>query len=113
MYLHGTSRVNEKGHLEIGGCDVTDLAAEYGTPLYVYDEALIRSKCRAFVDAFRESGFSFQVAYASKAFCTMAMCKLIEEEGLSLDVVSGENCSRLSRLASQWSVSTFMAITSP
>ncbi|WP_426983530.1 diaminopimelate decarboxylase [Brevibacillus borstelensis] len=89
MYLHGTSRVNEKGHLEIGGCDVTDLAAEYGTPLYVYDEALIRSKCRAFVDAFRESGFSFQVAYASKAFCTMAMCKLIEEEGLSLDVVSG------------------------
>lgn len=89
MYLHGTSRVNEKGHLEIGGCDVTDLAAEYGTPLYVYDEALIRSKCRAFVDAFRDSGFSFQVAYASKAFCTMAMCKLIEEEGLSLDVVSG------------------------
>ncbi|MEJ8544938.1 diaminopimelate decarboxylase [Brevibacillus borstelensis] len=89
MYLHGTSRVNEKGHLEIGGCDVTDLAAEYGTPLYVYDEALIRSKCRAFVDAFRESGFAFQVAYASKAFCTMAMCKLVEEEGLSLDVVSG------------------------
>ncbi|QQE72830.1 diaminopimelate decarboxylase [Brevibacillus composti] len=89
MYLHGTSRVNEQGHLEIGGCDVTKLAAEFGTPLYVYDEALIRSKCRAFVDAFRASGFSFQVAYASKAFCTMAMCKLVEEEGLSLDVVSG------------------------
>ncbi|USG63579.1 diaminopimelate decarboxylase [Brevibacillus ruminantium] len=89
MYLHGTSRVNEHGHLEIGGCDTTQLAAEYGTPLYVYDEALIRSKCRAFVNAFRTSGFSFQVAYASKAFCTMAMCKLVEEEGLSLDVVSG------------------------
>jgi len=89
MYLHGTSRVNEQGNLEIGGCDVTQLAATYGTPLYVYDEELIRSKCRAYIDAFRQSGFAFQVAYASKAFCTMAMCKLAEEEGMSLDVVSG------------------------
>jgi len=89
MYLHGTSRINEAGHLEIGGCDVTKLAAEYGTPLYVYDEQLMRDKCRAYVKAFQESGFRFQVAYASKAFCTMAMCKLVEEEGLSLDVVSG------------------------
>jgi diaminopimelate decarboxylase len=89
MFLHGTSRVNESGHLEIGGCDVTKLAAEYGTPLYVYDEQLLRDKCRAYVQAFRNSGFRFQVAYASKAFCTMAMCKLVEEEGLSLDVVSG------------------------
>lgn len=89
MFLHGTSRVNELGNLEIGGCDTTQLAAQYGTPLYVYDEAQIRSKCRDFVEAFRKSGFAFQVAYASKAFCTMAMCKLVEEEGLSLDVVSG------------------------
>ena len=89
MFLHGTSRVNEQGHLEIGGCDTTSLAATYGTPLYVYDEAHIRAKCRSFVEAFRQTGFSFQVAYASKAFCTMAMCKLVEEEGLSLDVVSG------------------------
>jgi len=89
MFLHGTSRVNERGILEIGGCETTELAATYGTPLYVYDEALIRSKCRQFIDAFSQTGFSFQVAYASKAFCTMAMCKLVEEEGLSLDVVSG------------------------
>jgi diaminopimelate decarboxylase len=89
MFLHGTSRINELGHLEIGGCDVTELAAKYGTPLYVYDEELIRSKCRQFMQAFRETGFAFQVAYASKAFCTMAMCQLVEEEGLSLDVVSG------------------------
>ncbi|MGN7468882.1 diaminopimelate decarboxylase [Brevibacillus sp. SAFN-007a] len=89
MFLHGTSRVNEQGHLEIGGCDTTSLVAAYGTPLYVYDEAHIRAKCRSFVEAFSQTGFSFQVAYASKAFCTMAMCKLIEEEGLSLDVVSG------------------------
>ncbi|CAI8850107.1 Diaminopimelate decarboxylase [Brevibacillus sp. IT-7CA2] len=89
MYLHGTSRVNEQGNLEIGGCDTTHLATTYGTPLYVYDEQQIRTKCREFVNAFHNTGFSFQVAYASKAFCTMAMCKLIEEEGLSLDVVSG------------------------
>lgn len=89
MFLHGTSRINEQGHLEIGGCDTTILAATYGTPLYVYDEAHIRAKCRSFVEAFSKTGFAFQVAYASKAFCTMAMCKLVEEEGLSLDVVSG------------------------
>jgi diaminopimelate decarboxylase len=89
MFLHGTSRINERGHLEIGGCDTLELAERFGTPLYVYDEALIRDKCRAYVRAFRESGFAFQVAYASKAFCVMAMCKLVEEEGLSLDVVSG------------------------
>ncbi len=88
MFLHGTSRINDRGHLEIGGCDSTELAKKYGTPLYVYDEALIREKCRAFVQAFEESGFAFQVAYASKAFCTVAMCQLVQEEGLSLDVVS-------------------------
>ncbi|GAB7386205.1 diaminopimelate decarboxylase [Bacillaceae bacterium] len=89
MFLHGTSRINEKGHLEIGGCDVTDLVKEFGTPLFVYDEALLREKCRSFRSAFQESGFRFQVAYASKAFSTLAMCRLVAEEGLALDVVSG------------------------
>ncbi|MFC0214276.1 diaminopimelate decarboxylase [Paenibacillus chartarius] len=88
MYLHGTSTINDKGHLEIGGVDATKLAAEYGTPLYVFDEALVRRRCREFVEAFRESGMKFQVAYASKAFCVKAMCRIVEEEGLSLDVVS-------------------------
>nr|WP_279664260.1 diaminopimelate decarboxylase [Ectobacillus ponti] len=87
--MHGTSRINEKGHLEIGGCDTVELAKTYGTPLYVYDEALIRGKCRAFHLAFKESGFSYQVAYASKAFLCMEMCRLAAEEGMSLDVVSG------------------------
>ena len=96
MYLHGTSRINEQGHLEIGGCDATELAKTYGTPLYVYDEVAIREKCRAFHHAFRESGFSYQVAYASKAFLCMEMCRLAAEENMSLDVVS--------------SVSIFMAI---
>lgn len=88
MYLHGTSKINSKGHLEIGGCDVTDLAKEFGTPLYIVDEALVRQRAREFMEAFRQTGLRHQVAYASKAFCTMAMCRIAEEEGMSLDVVS-------------------------
>lgn len=89
MYLHGNSKINAKGHLEIGGCDSVGLVEKFGSPLFVYDENWIREKCRSYVSAFQETGFSFQVAYASKAFMTMAMCRLIAEEGLSLDVVSG------------------------
>ncbi|WP_027407660.1 diaminopimelate decarboxylase [Anoxybacillus tepidamans] len=89
MFFHGTSRVNEKGHLEIGGVDVVDLAKEYGTPLYIYDVALIRARARAFKETFEKHGIKAQVAYASKAFSTVAMVQLAEEEGLSLDVVSG------------------------
>jgi len=89
MFLHGTARINEKGHLEIGGCDTVDLAREFGTPLYIVDEALVRQRAREFREAFERTGLRHQVAYASKAFCVMAMCRLAEEEGLSLDVVSG------------------------
>jgi diaminopimelate decarboxylase len=89
MFFHGTSRVNDKGHLEIGGVDVVDLAQEYGTPLYIYDVALIRERARAFKETFEKYGVKAQVAYASKAFSTVAMVQLVEEEGLSLDVVSG------------------------
>lgn len=85
--LTGTSRINEFGHLEIGGCDVVDLAAEYGTPLIVYDEALLRENCRRYKRSFVEHGH--RVAYAGKAFLSVAMCQLIESEGLFLDVVSG------------------------
>ncbi|OBR62775.1 diaminopimelate decarboxylase [Paenibacillus oryzae] len=88
MYLHGTSKINDKGHLEIGGCDVTDLAQQFGTPLYIVDEELVRQRAREYVEAFKASGFKFQVAYASKAFSVMAMCAIAEQEGLSLDVVS-------------------------
>lgn len=88
MYLHGTSKINEKGHLEIGGCDTVDLAEQFGTPLYVYDEEMIRQTCRAYKQAFAETGLPHQVAYASKAFSSLAMCRLVAEEGLSLDVVS-------------------------
>jgi diaminopimelate decarboxylase len=88
MYLHGTSKINAQGHLEIGGCDATALREQFGTPLYVVDEQLVRRRCREFIEAFRATGLSFQVAYASKAFCVVAMCALAAEEGMSLDVVS-------------------------
>lgn len=89
MYLHGTSRINEQGHLEIGGVDTVALVHQYGTPLYVFDETLIRETMRAYKRAFEDSGLNYQVAYASKAFCTMAICRIVAEEGLALDVVSG------------------------
>ncbi|WP_110927551.1 diaminopimelate decarboxylase [Bacillus massiliglaciei] len=89
MELNGTGRVNERGHLEIGGVDVMDLAAEHGTPLYVYDVALIRERARGFKRTFEKLGVTAQVAYASKAFSSIAMIQLAEQEGLSLDVVSG------------------------
>jgi diaminopimelate decarboxylase len=88
MFLHGTSIVNNQGHLEIGGVDTTELVERFGTPLYVVDETLVRQRCQEFVSAFRASGLKFQVAYASKAFCVKAMCRVAVEEGMSLDVVS-------------------------
>ncbi|MEH6945239.1 diaminopimelate decarboxylase [Bacillus sp. JJ722] len=88
MYLYGTSKVNNEGHLEIGGKDTVELVEKYGTPLYVYDVALIRERARGFKETFEKLGVSAQVAYASKAFSSIAMIQLVEEEGLSLDVVS-------------------------
>jgi diaminopimelate decarboxylase len=88
--LLGTQTINPLGHLEIGGCDTVDLAREFGTPLYVMDEATIRRNCREFLRAFRERyPYGVEVHYAGKAFLCMAMCRLIQEEGLSLDVASG------------------------
>ncbi len=80
--------VNEKGHLQIDDVDAIDLARTYGTPLFVYDVSLIRKKCRQFVDTFEELGVQAQVAYASKAFSSLALFQVIHDEGLSLDVVS-------------------------
>ncbi|WP_078428575.1 diaminopimelate decarboxylase [Alkalihalobacterium alkalinitrilicum] len=89
MHLHGTSKINGLGHLEIGGLDTVELANKYGTPLFVYDVALIREKAKAFKKAFNELGVKNQVAYASKAFSCVAMVQLANELELSLDVVSG------------------------
>lgn len=89
MNLHGTMKINDLGHLEIGGCDTVQLANEFGTPLIVYDVNLIRERARGYINAFKNAGVKAQVAYASKAFSTIALLQLVNEEGLSLDVVSG------------------------
>lgn len=80
--------VNAQGHLTIGGLDSIELANKYGTPLFVYDVEKIRQNARAFVDTFREQGIKAQVAYASKAFSSIAMIQVAKQENLSLDVVS-------------------------
>ena len=87
--MFGTMNINNEGNLEIGNCDTTDLAREFGTPLYVVDEELVKNTCRTFKENFLMGGIDTEVIYASKAFLNIAICKLIKEEGLSLDVVSG------------------------
>ncbi|WP_350344730.1 diaminopimelate decarboxylase [Proteinivorax tanatarense] len=89
MKLFGTMEINNKGQLEIGGCNCLTLARNYGTPLYVVDEAEVRNQCKLYKSFFRSDSLRTEVIYASKAFLNIAMCKLVEEEGLSLDVVSG------------------------
>ncbi|MCU9613758.1 diaminopimelate decarboxylase [Caldibacillus lycopersici] len=89
MFLYGTMGVNELGNLEIGGCDTVELTKQFGTPLYVYDIELIRNRARSFLRTFKNLQINGQVAYASKAFSTIAILEIMNEEGLSLDVVSG------------------------
>jgi diaminopimelate decarboxylase len=86
--LLGTQRINAEGHLEIGGCDAARLAAEFGTPLYVMDEAAIRANCRNYTAAFDRLYPDNEICYASKAFSTLAMARLIAQEGLSMDVAA-------------------------
>ncbi len=88
MYPLG-SRVNELGHLEIGGCDVVELAREFGTPAYIYAEDDIRSRARAYLEAFRSRTDDFEVLYASKAAPITAVYRVCAEEGLSVDAASG------------------------
>jgi diaminopimelate decarboxylase len=83
------SRVNERGHLEVGGCDVVELAGEFGTPAYVYDEDDMRARARAYLDAFRSRTDDFEVLFASKAAPFSAAYRLCAEEELSVDVASG------------------------
>ncbi|MDF2546704.1 MAG: lysA [Anaerosolibacter sp.] len=79
----------KKKHLIFGGCDTTALAEKYGTPLYVMDEQRIRSKCKEIREVFLAKHENTRAVYASKAFLNMTMCKIIESEGIGLDVVSG------------------------
>src|SRR5262249_9162602 len=82
--LPASARVAGDGSLAVGGVDLAGLATELGTPLYVYDEAELRDRCRQY-----HASFGTGVAYASKAFLCTAMAKLVAEEGLGLDVATG------------------------
>ncbi len=84
-----TAEVNDRGHLVIGGCDTVQLAAEFGTPLYLFDELGIRSKCREFKEEFGQRYADTTIVYSCKAFINKALTLLFMEEGLGLDVVSG------------------------
>jgi len=89
MVLPITAGINKDNHLEIGGCDVVDLAKVFGTPLFVMDEVTIRTQCKKYLSSFQKLNKDTEVIYASKAFISLAMCQIIQEEGLSLDVSSG------------------------
>ena len=84
-----TADVNPQDHLTIGGCDTVDLADEFGTPLLVFDEVTLRGMCRDFVQSFQDRYADTQVLYASKAFVNAGIARVVDEEGLGLDVVSG------------------------
>lgn len=88
VYPRG-SRVNERGHLEVGGCDVVELAAELGTPAYIYATDDVRWRASEYLRAFAERTDAFEVLFASKAMPATAMYRLCREEGLSVDVASG------------------------
>lgn len=90
MFVSENLTVNEKGHLAVSGVDTVELAKEYGTPLYVMDEAMIRSACRRFKKSIDEFyGGAGLVCYASKAFSCKEIYRIVDSEGIGADVVSG------------------------
>jgi len=92
-----TTSVNPRGHLEVGGCDLTRLAADFGTPLYVYDEVTLRSRCRAYREAFTRHYPDCRFLYASKAFINPALARLLYEEGFGFDVIGGGELASVTR----------------
>ncbi len=88
MFFLGTQKINDAGHLEIGGCDTVELASEYGTPLFVMDEAHIRAQMRAMKAAFDAQNVDCHITYASKAFPCLAIARIAAQEGLWIDVAS-------------------------
>ena len=78
----------ENGELNISGVGVSELKAQYGTPLYVYDENMLVNQCRTFINNFKSSRFSTEVLFASKAFSCLEVLRIANREGLGVDVVS-------------------------
>ena len=90
MNVRETLKIDQNGHLEIGGCDAVELAKKFGTPLYVMDEKYIRDMCRVYRDTIEKKyGGNGLVLYASKAFSCMAVYKIAQQENIGVDVVSG------------------------
>ena len=90
MFVSDSLSVNESGHLTIGGADTVEIAQKYGTPVIVYSEDGIRRNCRAFVDSIdKYYNGNGRVLYAGKAFSCLEMCRIIKDEKMGLDVVSG------------------------
>ncbi len=90
MIVHDHFDINQKGHLTIGGIDAVELAREFGTPAYILDENVIRANCREYLRAATEEfGADALPLYASKALCFTGIYKLVAEEGLGVDCVSG------------------------
>ncbi len=90
MFVSDCLNVNEKGRLTIGGCDTVELAKEFGTPLYVMDESTIRKNCRLFKSSFEKYyGGRGLPLYASKTLSCKEICRIVNSEGVGLDVVSG------------------------
>src|SRR3712207_1548927 len=88
MQLHGSSKINEQGQLEIGGISASSLVNEFSTPLFVYDEDLIRNQCRRFHNILANSGLNYHISYASKAFICKYLVNIMHQENMGLDVVS-------------------------
>ena len=90
MIIHEHFDINEKGHLTVGGADAVELAQEYGTPAYILDENVIIKNCREYLGAATKAfGTDALPLYASKALCFTGIYKLVAEEGLGVDCVSG------------------------
>lgn len=85
-----TAEIGQNDHLIIGGCDTLELAKKFGTPLWIYDEVDLRSRCREYKEEFGKRYPNTVIAYSPKAFIAKAMIKLVQEEGLDLDIVTGE-----------------------
>jgi diaminopimelate decarboxylase len=93
LILFPHTAVVADNHLIIGGCDTVELAEEFGTPLYIFDEATLRHKCAEYRDGFSKHFHDSLICYACKAFISRALARIFNEEGLGLDVVSGGELS--------------------
>ncbi|HAR62742.1 MAG: diaminopimelate decarboxylase [Candidatus Margulisiibacteriota bacterium] len=84
-----TTKIDEKGHLEIGGCDLSELVKKYQSPLWVLDKETILNFCNRYKTSFSKYYDNFLPLFASKALCTIATTQIIDKEGFGFDVVSG------------------------